>query len=363
MPDNKDIYLLLEDGTYIKGKSFGFFGDSEGEVVFNTGMTGYTEYLTDPSYRGQILISTYPLIGNYGIPDDTKEELCIKKYIESDEIQVKGFVVSEYCDTPSHWNKQQSLGDWLKRYKIPGIYGIDTRSLTQKLREKGVMLGKIVTKKKQEIGQFSDPNLTNLVNEVSTTEIKIYTPKKIKRTIILYDFGIKLNIIRNFLKRDTKIIRVPWDYDLTKTEYKYDGVFLSPGPGDPKMIAETVSSNILYCINHNIPLFGICLGNQLISLSIGCNTYKLKYGHRSVNQPCINLLNDQCYITSQNHGFAVDDTNLPQNWRVWMKNANDNTCEGIIHTSGRFFSVQFHPEANPGPKDTEFLFDEFIKIL
>lgn len=361
----QDIYLVLEDGTVITGKSFGFFGDTDGEVVFNTGMTGYPESLTDPSYRGQILVSTYPLIGNYGVPDSKVCANNLEKFVESSEIQPRAFIISEYCEEPFHWNQKMTLSEWLKKEKIPGICNIDTRALTQKLREHGVMLGKITTKKPvDKLEKFTDPNLTNLVGEVSTPEVKIYKPQgKSKKRVLVYDFGIKNNIIRNFLERDITVIRVPWNYDLSQCEQQYDGLFLSPGPGDPKMIMKVSTANIKYAFKNKVPTFGICLGHQLIALAIGADTYKLKYGHRSVNQPCLNLENNQCYITSQNHGFAVDSKTLPQGWKLWMTNANDDTCEGLKHTSGRFFSVQFHPEANPGPKDTEFLFDEFIEIL
>jgi carbamoyl-phosphate synthase small subunit len=358
------LYLYLEDGTCFPGQSFGFFGESAGEVVFSTGMTGYPESLTDPSYRGQILVATYPLIGNYGVPNEQEQKNGLKTHLESDTIQAQAIIVSEYCANPSHWNMDTTLDKWLKKHRVPGIYGIDTRALTKKLREKGVMLGKILTQKPKQLGKFWDPNLTNLVAEVSTKKLVIYKPeKKSKKTVILYDFGIKYNIIRNFLKRGITVIRVPWDYDLTTSKLKYDGVFYSPGPGDPKMIAKTVITNITFCLKNTIPTFGICLGHQLMALAIGADTYKMKYGHRSLNQPCLDLSNQHCYITSQNHGFAVNKKTLPREWEEWITNANDNTCEGMRHRSGRFFSVQFHPEASPGPMDTEFLFDEFIKII
>jgi len=364
MKKDQQIHLVLEDGTIFTGNSFGYYDETDGEVVFNTGMTGYTKSLTDPSYHGQILVSTYPLVGNYGIPDEKKEHNKIKTFIESDKIQIRAFIVSENCQEPSHWNKNTSLSTWLKKHKIPGISGIDTRALTKKLREKGVMLGKITTKIPKNINKFNDPNLTNLVNEVSTKEIIKYKPKSKKiKTVLLYDFGIKYNIIRNFIDRGIEIIRLPWNYNIQDIKDKYDGVFFSPGPGDPKIISNTISSNIQYCLKKNIPTFGICLGHQLLALSIGADTYKLKYGHRSVNQPCLDIATNHCYITSQNHGYAVNEKTIPKDWQLWMININDNTCEGIKHKNKPFFSVQFHPEANPGPKDTEYLFDEFVKTL
>ncbi len=349
------VKLTLEDGTVYRGRSFGKVIPSAGEVVFNTAMTGYPESLTDPSYRGQILCLTYPLVGNYGAPGQEKED-NMYKFHESSMIHISGLIVSDYSFNYSHWNASNSLHDWLENNNIPGIYGIDTRALTKRLREKGSMLGKIEPDG-SEI-QLYDPNQVNLVAEVSIREPKIYGNGKYR--IVLVDCGVKYNIIRNLLKRDTTIIRVPWDWDYHSENY--DGLFLSNGPGDPKMCEATIA-NIHRSIQKDIPLFGICLGNQLLSLAAGADTYKLKYGHRSHNQPVLQVGTEKAYITSQNHGFAVDNNTLPKEWEPLFININDNTNEGMRHKTKPFFSTQFHPEASGGPTDTDFLFDQFIDTI
>ena len=351
----KQSKLVLEDGSIFEGYSFGSKKVVNGEVVFNTGMVGYPESLTDPSYRGQILVLTYPLIGNYGVPGNEKEDNVLKNF-ESDRIQVQGLIISNYSDRYSHWNAKKSLSDWMKEYSIPGIYGIDTRELTKKLRKKGTMLGKIVYGK--ENVSFEDPNKRNLVSEVSVKKPIVY--KKGKKKIILVDCGTKNNIIRAFLKRNFTVMRVPWDYNFL--DEKADGIILSNGPGDPKKCRQTIE-NTRKALSKNTPILGICLGSQILALAAGANTYKLKYGHRSHNQPCIEAGTKRCYITSQNHGYAVDADTLPEDWREWFLNNNDNTNEGIIHISKPFFGTQFHPEASPGPDDTEFLFDLFIRSI
>jgi len=347
--------LILEDGSTFQGYSFGAKRVVTGEVVFNTGMVGYPESLTDPSYRGQILVLTYPLIGNYGVPDDEKED-DISKHFESDKIQVQGLIVADYSETYSHWNAKKSLSEWLSEHNVPGIYGIDTRELTKKLRERGTMLGKIVYD--NEDIEFEDPNNRNLVAEVSLKEPIVY--KKGKKKIILIDCGAKNSIIRAFLRRNITVIRCPWDYDFL-TE-KVDGIVISNGPGDPKMCQPTID-NVRRALERNVPILGICLGSQILALAAGANTYKLKYGHRSHNQPCIEVGTRRCYITPQNHGYAVDSDTLPEDWREWFYNNNDKTNEGVIHISKPFFGVQFHPEASPGPDDTGFLFDMFIRAI
>jgi carbamoyl-phosphate synthase small subunit len=354
-PAGRPVKLVLQDGTEWAGWSFGSELPVAGEVVFNTAMTGYPESITDPSYRGQILVLTYPLIGNYGVPGKEREDGMLK-FFESEEIHISGLIVSDYSFNYSHWNADQSLADWLKEFNIPGIYGIDTRSLTKHLREDGAMLGKIVFDKDVP---FVDPNKLNLVDQVSTREVIRYGNGQQK--ILLIDCGVKNNIIRCFLRRDTQVIRVPWDTDISA--FEYDGLFISNGPGDPKQCTITIE-NIRKALGQNKPVYGICLGNQLLGLAAGGDTYKLKYGHRSHNQPVLLMGTDKAYITSQNHGFALDDTTLPKGWEPLFRNLNDNTNEGIKHVSKPFFSSQFHPEASSGPTDTEFLFDEFIgKII
>jgi carbamoyl-phosphate synthase small subunit len=352
MKERIKVKLTLEDGTLYSGYSFGAPVAAAGEVVFNTAMTGYPESLTDPSYRGQILCLTYPLVGNYGAPARDEENDLLLFY-ESSSIHISGLIVSDYSFEYSHWNASESLGEWLKRNNIPGVYGIDTRALTKRIREKGAMLGKL--EPDGSVTEFYDPNKVNLVSEVSTREIKRYGSGKYR--ILLVDCGVKYNIIRNLLKRDTTIIRVPWDYDYHREDY--DGLFLTNGPGDPKMCGITIE-NIRRSFSGGKPIFGICLGNQLMALASGANTYKLKYGHRSHNQPVLQVGTEKAYITSQNHGFAVDNSTLQDGWEPFFININDNTNEGMRHREKPFFSTQFHPEASGGPTDTDYLFDEFI---
>ncbi len=347
--------LILEDGTIFHGNAFGFSKSVSGEVVFNTGMVGYPESLTDPSYRGQIIVLTYPLIGNYGVPPD-ESEYGIKKYFESEKMQITGLIISSLSKEHNHWNSSISLDKWLSDNKIPAIEGIDTRDLTKKLREHGVMLGKIVI---NEDVILEDPNKRNLVAEVSTGKKIVYNEDCDSR-ILLIDCGVKNNIIRSLLNRGVSVIRVPWNYDFSGEEY--DGIVISNGPGDPKMCRKTIE-NVSKELNGNKPILGICLGNQILALAAGGDTYKLKYGHRSQNQPCINTENRKCYITSQNHGYAVDIKKMPPEWVEWYVNANDGTNEGVRHKTKPFMSVQFHPEASPGPTDTSFIFDKFLEVV
>jgi carbamoyl-phosphate synthase small subunit len=352
---HKKALLILEDGSEFQGVSFGYNLSVSGEVVFNTAMAGYPESLTDPSYKGQILALTYPLIGNYGVPSPEIESGLLR-YFESDAIQVTGLLTSEYSLENSHWNSWKTLSQWLIENKVPALAGIDTRALTKRLREKGTMLGKIVMNEKDI--PYEDPNLSNLVDLVSTKEVIRYGRGKHK--IVLVDCGVKYNIIRHLLKRDTTIIRVPWDYNYLNDDY--DGIFISNGPGDPKQCTETIK-NLKTALDHEKPVFGICLGNQLMALAAGADTYKLKYGHRSHNQPVILKGTNKCYITSQNHGFATDASKLGPEWYELFLNVNDGTNEGIKHQSKPFFATQFHPEASSGPTDTDFLFDDFIQLI
>ena len=363
--------LILSDGTVFTGQSFGANTDTDGEVVFNTGMAGYPESMSDPSYRGQILVFTYPLIGNYGVPSEELNQWGFTKNYESEGIHVRGIIVAQVSDDYSHFAAVSSLQKWMEHHNIPGITGIDTRELTKKLREHGVMLGRIICddcemengKWKME-NKIEDPNESNLVAQVSCKEVKTYEPEGVTEdtpAVACFDCGIKNNILRSFLKRGVRVYRLPWNYNLAGSDLEYDAVFVSNGPGDPKMCKETIEQ-IKIAMEKNKIIFGICLGNQLTALAAGGDTYKMKYGHRSCNQPCTEEGTEKCIITSQNHGFAVDE-NLPEGWEVWFRNANDGTVDGIKHKSGRFFSVQFHPEAMPGPEDANYLIDEFVTLV
>lgn len=355
MPIFMKATLVLENGMEFKGRSFGYEGPVAGEVVFNTAMTGYPESLTDPSYRGQILVITYPLIGNYGVPGQMSEN-GIPMGFESDSIHISGLVISDYSGEYSHWNAELSLGDWLKQHKVPGITGIDTRQLTKVIRENGCMLGKILVDGSET--PWYDPNEENLVAEVSVPEKQVYGNGQ--HRIALVDCGVKFNIIRSLLQYDTTVIRLPYDYDFFSEAY--DGLFISNGPGDPAMCRPAIR-NLERAINQDIPIFGICLGSQLLGIAGGAPTYKLKYGHRSHNQPVMQDGTNRCYITSQNHGFAVDQKKLASDWEVYFTNLNDGTCEGIRHREKPIFSTQFHPEASGGPTDTAFLFEQFIGMI
>lgn len=348
--------LILKDGSAFEGQSFGYEQPRSGELVFSTGMVGYPESLTDPSYEGQILVPTYPIIGSYGVPD--------KKYWESDRIHVSGLIVSQYIDTPSHFQSQTTLGDWLKKERIPALEIKDTRFLTQKLRDEGVQLAKIIfdTSTSLSIG-FDDPNIRNLVNDVSIKKPEIELGRdrsRPVRTIVLIDCGVKKNIIRSLLNRGVRVITVPWNFDIFSLKEKIDGVIISNGPGDPKLCDMTIKT-VKKVMTKKIPLLGICLGNQILALAAGGDTYKMKFGHRGQNQPCVMVGTNKCYLTTQNHGFAIDK--IPRDFHPWFINANDDTNEGIIHEKLPFMSVQFHPEACPGPVDTNWIFDYFLKKI
>ena len=353
--EKRPARLILQDGAIFNGYRFGAERPVSGEVVFNTGMVGYPESLTDPSYRGQILVLTYPLIGNYGVPGDELEEGLSRRF-ESERIQILGLVVAGYSHDYSHWSASRSLSEWMVEHGVPGIYGIDTRELTKRLREHGTLAGKIVYEK-DEI-EFDEPYKRNLVKDASVTEPIEYG--RGKQRIILVDCGVKNNIIRAFTQREISVLRCPWDYDFSGD--KADGIVISNGPGDPKLCPETIE-NVRKALSRNVPILGICLGSQILALAAGANTYKLKYGHRSQNQPCVETGTRRCYITSQNHGYAVDAETLPEDWREWFYNGNDGTNEGLVHISKPFFGTQFHPEASPGPDDSEFLFDMFVRAM
>ncbi|MDR2086210.1 MAG: carbamoyl-phosphate synthase (glutamine-hydrolyzing) large subunit [Dysgonamonadaceae bacterium] len=353
---DKKIALVLENGTTFGGYSFGYESPAAGEVVFNTAMVGYPESLTDPSYAGQILTVTYPLVGNYGVPEDRIIN-GLSEFYESEKIQVSGLIISEYSHEYSHWNACKSLGEWLKEHRVPGIYGVDTRALTKLIREKGSMKGKIIFDSPNEI-DFIDPSLENLVAKVSCKELLRYGNGS--KTVVLVDCGVKHNIVRCLLKKDVNIIRTPWDYDFNTLEY--DGLFISNGPGDPEHCRITVD-HIREAMKKGKPIMGICMGNQLLAKAGGATTYKLKYGHRSHNQPVQLTHSTRCFITSQNHGYAVDTAQLSDEWEILFTNMNDGSNEGIRHKTQPWFSAQFHPEAASGPTDTEFLFDIFINNM
>jgi carbamoyl-phosphate synthase small subunit len=362
------IRLVLEDGTVFEGESFGHPEPIAGEVVFNTGMTGYPETLTDPSYRGQILVMTYPLAGNYGVPAFGEDEHGLPLGFESEKIQVAALVVSEHSPRYSHHLAARSLGEWLCESRVPAISGVDTRALTKRLREQGTMLGRI------EIGgqrtEFVDPNATHLVQAVSATEDRRYRAREASGssppTVVLVDCGCKASIVRSLLDRGLEVLTVPHDFYFLNLDY--DGLVISNGPGDPQMCTAAVK-NIERALAVGKPILGICLGHQILGLAVGGETYKLKFGHRSQNQPCVEVTEPtdeppatrHCFVTAQNHGYALRAEGLPEDWRVWFENANDRTVEGIRHTSKPFASVQFHPEARPGPVDTAFIFDDFAR--
>lgn len=359
----KDVTLVLEDGTEFKGKSFGYEKPVSGEVVFNTAMMGYPESLTDPSYAGQLMTLTYPLVGNYGVPPFTIEANGIATFMESDKIYAKAIIVSDYSEEYSHWNACESLGDWLKREQVPGVTGIDTRQLTKVLREHGVMMGKLKFEGGDApVGQDKDEDYgaINWVERVSCKDVIRYNEGAGKK-VVLVDCGVKNNIIRCLVNRGVEVIRVPWNYDYT--ELSFDGLFLANGPGDPDRCVEAVDILKKEMSLSRKPICGICMGNQLLAKAGGATIYKLKYGHRSHNQPVREVGTNRCYVTSQNHGYAVDAATLGRDWRELFVNMNDGSNEGIRHQTNPWFSSQFHPEACSGPVDTEFMFDRFIETL
>lgn len=357
----RNVTLRLEDGTTFRGRSFGYEQPVAGEVVFNTAMMGYVESLTDPSYAGQLMTLTFPLVGNYGVPEFKMEPNGIATFMESDKIYAKAIIVSEYSGEYSHWNAKESLGDWLKREHVPGITGIDTRQLTKVLREHGVMMGSIIFDDDPNNVAEAQYEGVNYVQQVSCREVIRYNEGAGKK-VALVDCGVKHNILRCLIKREMEVIRVPWDYDFNQMDF--DALFLANGPGDPDTCEATVKNIRTFLARQSAkPVMGICMGNQLLAKAAGAKIYKLKYGHRSHNQPVRLVGTDHCFVTSQNHGYAVDASALPDEWEQLFVNMNDGSNEGIRHKSKPWYSVQFHPEACSGPTDTEFLFDDFAKQL
>ncbi|MGN0090271.1 MAG: glutamine-hydrolyzing carbamoyl-phosphate synthase small subunit [Alloprevotella sp.] len=373
----RKVTLVLSDGTRFHGTSFGYEAPVAGEVVFNTAMTGYPESLTDPSYAGQLMTLTYPLVGNYGVPGFSVEGNGLATFMESDKIYARAIIVSDYSEEYSHWNAKESLAEWLKREHVPGITGIDTRQLTKVLREHGVMMGKILFDDEPDNIPEASYEGVNFVEQVSCKEIVEYKAaeytaadadhlaplrKPNGKKVVLVDCGVKNNIIRCLLRRGVDVIRVPWDYDFNTLEF--DGLFLANGPGDPDTCSVAVENIRKFLATTPIkPCMGICMGNQLLSKAAGATIYKLKYGHRSHNQPVRMVGTEKCFITSQNHGYAVKTDTLSSDWEPYFINMNDGSNEGIRHKTNPWFSAQFHPEACSGPVDTEFLFDDFVDLL
>lgn len=353
--------LVLDDGTVVRGRAFGAAREVAGEVVFNTGMSGYVETLTDPSYRGQILVTTYPLQGNYGVPA-RRPAGSIDGPFESDRVQVQGVVCVSHTDKPSHHASVGTLGAWLREGSVPAIEGVDTRTLTRKLRERGTMKGWLLHDETPiERGQATaaSVDMAHVVDDVTVREPVTYAGGPLR--ILLVDTGCKDHIARSLVQRGATVIRVPHTVNLAEYIGRVDGLLLSNGPGDPKDVMP-LAVQVRGLFDKGVPIFGVCLGNQILALAAGGDTYKLRYGHRSQNQPVQDLLTRRCYITSQNHGYAVKDDTLGADWEPWFVNVNDGTNEGVRARHMPVSSVQFHPEATPGPEDTAFLFDDFLRL-
>jgi carbamoyl-phosphate synthase small subunit len=351
--------LVLRDGTVFEGEGFGASCRVSGEVVFNTGMVGYTESITDPSYWGQILVQTYPLIGNYGVS---------ARDFESDGPKIAGYAVTNLCSEPSHRSSERTLDPWLRESGVPGIRGLDTRALTKRLREKGTMPGILqvsgdgidLESLREEARTLKDPNRRDLASEVTCKSVKAFGEGKLR--VALLDCGVKRSMIDSLVSLGVQVVTFPVDTAFDRImEHSPAGLIISNGPGNPRM-CKAVNA-VRAALEQGLPLMGICLGSQLIGLASGADTYKLRFGHRSQNQPCIERETGRCYITAQNHGYAIDTKTLPEGWQEWFVNANDGSSEGIRHSRKPFMTAQFHPEVSPGPTDTGFLFERFLKVV
>jgi len=369
--------LILEDGLVVEGCGFGYPTTRVGELVFTTGMVGYPEALTDPSFRGQILVLTHPLIGNYGVPSSNILEYGIPKFFESERIQVEALVVA-YDTSPSHWTSIMSLHEWLSREGVPGLSGIDTRMLVRRIRERGVMMAiaavyderddvnvdELVTK----LSSSTRYDYRDLVSEVSPKNIIFHEPTEYSHsipTIIVVDCGIKYGILRELLRRGFRVIRIPCYEDPVKYlyEFKASGIVISNGPGNPLLLKDVIR-HAAGVIEYGIPTLGICLGHQVLALAAGANVFKLKYGHRGHNKPCLDVERGKCFVTSQNHGYAIDRDSLSNTqFKLWFVNVDDKTTEGLRHTSKPIITTQFHPEASPGPLDSVWVFNLFKRLV
>jgi len=363
--------LALEDGSLFVGKSFGAETTSVAEVVFTTGMVGYPESMTDPSFAGQLLCFTYPLIGNYGVASmGDVDSMGFPRQFESESIKVSGIIVQEWCEKPNHWASRRTVSEWMASEGIPGICDVDTRALVSKIREAGVMMGVLasgsgLTNRKGLLRVLRDAtryDAIEFVRRVSPKKPQVYGNSE--KTVVLLDCGSKFSIIRNILRRGYSVVRAPFDYSYADI-IKHDpvGVVVSNGPGDPQLCSETIKATSRL-IDSEVPVLGICLGNQLVGLAAGASTYKLKYGHRGQNKPVVDLLTGKGYVTSQNHGYSVSKETLARtDLRPWFMNADDGSVEGLVHQKKPCIAVQFHPEASPGPYDTEFVFDRFVSLM
>jgi carbamoyl-phosphate synthase small subunit len=366
--DSRPAVLGLEDGTIFRGKSFGHSAEVSGEVVFNTSMIGYPELLTDPSYLEQIVVMTYPIIGSYGVPSFSRcDEHGIPLHFESETIKVKGFAIHSLSD-PSHWSSDRTIQEWLQEERVPGITGLDTRALTRKIRANGTMLGFVKTSEgsvaSDKIGdcikKLTDPNVDDLVKNVSPSEPVHYVNNS-DTTVVIIDCGVKYGILRSLLASGVSVVRVPYDYSVSDIlEFEPASIVLSNGPGDPKKCSKTIETT-KELLETDIPILGICLGMQILALAANGDTYKLKFGHRAINHPCLDLKTGRCYITTQNHGYSVSKDSIDRTpFDVRFVNANDKTIEGLQHQKRSIMGVQWHPESAPGPYDTQFLFDRFV---